>query len=79
MSSRPVRIADGLEISGGAPLLLIAGPDLIESEEHAIKMALALMGRKSELNWLDGVSSNDVHITSRVLLEEVKALIRNKE
>ncbi|ANM29489.1 2-dehydro-3-deoxyphosphooctonate aldolase [Acidobacteria bacterium Mor1] len=50
MSSRPVRIADGLEVGSGAPLLLIAGPDLIESEEHAIKMALALREIAAERN-----------------------------
>jgi 2-dehydro-3-deoxyphosphooctonate aldolase (KDO 8-P synthase) len=42
MSSRPIRIAEGVEAGGGAPLLLIAGPDVVESEEHALKMARAL-------------------------------------
>ena len=37
-----IRIADGLEIGPGAPLAIIAGPDLIESEEHALRMARAL-------------------------------------
>ena len=32
----------GLRVGGGAPLLLIAGPCVIESEAHAIETALAL-------------------------------------
>jgi 2-dehydro-3-deoxyphosphooctonate aldolase (KDO 8-P synthase) len=42
MPSPRIRIADGIEAGGGAPLLLIAGPDAIESEAHALKMARAL-------------------------------------
>ncbi len=42
MSSPPIRVAEGVEAGGGAPLLLIAGPDVIESEAHALKMARAL-------------------------------------
>jgi 2-dehydro-3-deoxyphosphooctonate aldolase (KDO 8-P synthase) len=42
MPSPRIRIADGVEAGGGAPLLLIAGPDSIESEAHALEMALAL-------------------------------------
>ena len=42
MSSPQIELADGLYAGGGAPLVLIAGPDLIETEEHAVRMALAL-------------------------------------
>ena len=42
MSTRPTRVADGLTIGGGHRLAVIAGPDLIESEAHALKMARAL-------------------------------------
>jgi 2-dehydro-3-deoxyphosphooctonate aldolase (KDO 8-P synthase) len=42
MSSQPIKIAEDLEVGGGAPLLLIAGPDVIESESHALSMARAL-------------------------------------
>ncbi len=42
MPSRRIRIADGLSAGEGAPLLLIAGPDSIESEAHALSMARAL-------------------------------------
>jgi 2-dehydro-3-deoxyphosphooctonate aldolase (KDO 8-P synthase) len=42
MPSPRIRIADGVEAGGGAPLLLIAGPDSIESEAHALRMAGAL-------------------------------------
>ena len=38
---QPVTFA-GLTIGGGAPLLLIAGPCVIESEAHAVETALAL-------------------------------------
>lgn len=42
MSTRRIRVADGVEVGGGARLAVIAGPDLIESTEHALKMARAL-------------------------------------
>lgn len=42
MPSPRIRIARGVEAGGGAPLLLIAGPDSIESEAHALRMAQAL-------------------------------------
>ncbi len=42
MPSQRIHIADGVAAGGDAPLLLIAGPDLIESETHALKMARAL-------------------------------------
>jgi 2-dehydro-3-deoxyphosphooctonate aldolase (KDO 8-P synthase) len=38
---QPIRVGD-LAIGGGAPLLLIAGPCVIESESHALDTALAL-------------------------------------
>jgi len=42
MPSPRIDIADGVAAGGAAPLLLIAGPDVIESEEHALRMARAL-------------------------------------
>jgi 2-dehydro-3-deoxyphosphooctonate aldolase (KDO 8-P synthase) len=42
VSSSPIRIADGIEVGGNAPLLIIAGPDVVESEDHALRMARAL-------------------------------------
>ena len=43
MPSPSIRIADGVGAGGdGAPLLLIAGPDVVESEEHCLRMARAL-------------------------------------
>ena len=39
-----IRIADGVLAGGSAPLLLLAGPDVIESEAHALRMARALAG-----------------------------------
>jgi 2-dehydro-3-deoxyphosphooctonate aldolase (KDO 8-P synthase) len=42
MSTPRIEIADGLTAGGGSPLLFIAGPDVIESESHALKMAHAL-------------------------------------
>ena len=42
MPTRRVEITKGVAVGGGEPLLLIAGPDLVESEAHALKMARAL-------------------------------------
>jgi 2-dehydro-3-deoxyphosphooctonate aldolase (KDO 8-P synthase) len=42
MPTRRVEIGDGVAAGGGGPLLLIAGPDMIESEQHATEMARAL-------------------------------------
>lgn len=42
MPTRRIRVAEGVEVGGGAPLLLIAGPDVIENEAHAVRMAAAL-------------------------------------
>jgi len=42
MPSQRIDIAEGVAAGGDAPLLLIAGPDLIESEAHALKLARAL-------------------------------------
>ena len=42
MPSPPIHVANGIEAGGGAPLVLIAGPDVIESEAHCLKMARAL-------------------------------------
>lgn len=42
MSTSRVEIRPGVSVGGDGPLLLIAGPDLIESESHALKMAEAL-------------------------------------
>jgi len=44
MPSARIRIADGVAAGSGAALLLIAGPDVIESEAHALRMAQALKG-----------------------------------
>ena len=42
MRTRRVEITDSVAAGGDGPLLLIAGPDMIESEAHALKMARAL-------------------------------------
>ena len=42
MPSPRIEIAPGVAAGGGGPLLLIAGPDLLESAEHALRMAEAL-------------------------------------
>jgi len=42
MSSPRIRIADGVEAGGGAPLVIIAGPDVVESGDHAVRIARAL-------------------------------------
>jgi 2-dehydro-3-deoxyphosphooctonate aldolase (KDO 8-P synthase) len=42
MRTRRVEIRDGLAVGGDSPLLIIAGPDMIESEAHALRMAASL-------------------------------------
>jgi 2-dehydro-3-deoxyphosphooctonate aldolase (KDO 8-P synthase) len=42
MPTRRIEVRPGLTIGGGGPLVLIAGPDLIEGEAHALRMARAL-------------------------------------
>ena len=42
MPSSQIDIADGVAAGGASPLLVIAGPDVIEGEEHALRMARAL-------------------------------------
>ena len=42
MPSQRIEIGEGVAVGGGAPLLFIAGPDVIEIEEHALSMASAL-------------------------------------
>ena len=42
--ARRVDVAPGVSVGGGAPLVFIAGPCVIESEEHAIGMARSLAG-----------------------------------
>jgi 2-dehydro-3-deoxyphosphooctonate aldolase (KDO 8-P synthase) len=42
MPTLRIRVTDDVEAGGGAPLLLIAGPDVVESEAHALKLARAL-------------------------------------
>jgi 2-dehydro-3-deoxyphosphooctonate aldolase (KDO 8-P synthase) len=44
MPSPRIRIAEGVAAGPDLPLLLIAGPDSIESEAHALRMAQALKG-----------------------------------
>ena len=39
-----IRVAEGVLAGGSAPLLLLAGPDVIESEAHTLRMARALAG-----------------------------------
>lgn len=41
-ATRRVVVATGVEIGGGAPLAFLAGPCVIESEEHVLVMARAL-------------------------------------
>jgi len=48
-ATRAVPIGGGVVIGGGAPLALIAGPCVIESEEHALKMARAIAAIAREL------------------------------
>jgi len=66
MSTPRIEIADGLAVGGGEPLLLIAGPDMIESEAHALKMARALadLARERELSLVFKASFDKANRTS---------------
>ena len=44
-----VEIAPGLALGGGAPLAVIAGPCVIESADHALRMAAALRRLSEEM------------------------------
>ncbi|MDX1390217.1 MAG: 3-deoxy-8-phosphooctulonate synthase, partial [Acidobacteriota bacterium] len=67
MSSQRIRIADSIEVGDGAPLLLIAGPDVVESEDHAVRMATALsaIARDREIPLVYKSSFDKANRTSR--------------
>ena len=86
MPSRPIRIAEGVVAGSGHPLVLIAGPDSIESEAHALRMAQALKGvaRARELPLVFKASFDKANRTSSAsfrgvgLEEGVRILARVK-
>ena len=61
----PVQFA-GLTIGGGAPLLLIAGPCVIESESHAVETALAVaeVARRTRVPFVFKASYDKANRTS---------------
>jgi 2-dehydro-3-deoxyphosphooctonate aldolase (KDO 8-P synthase) len=61
----PVQFA-GLTIGGGAPLLLIAGPCVIESESHAVETALAIaeVARRTRVPFVFKASYDKANRTS---------------
>jgi 2-dehydro-3-deoxyphosphooctonate aldolase (KDO 8-P synthase) len=62
---QPIQVG-GLTIGGGAPLLLIAGPCVIESESHAIDTALAVrdIARRAGVQYVFKVSYDKANRTS---------------
>ena len=62
---RPVQIADGVTLGGGA-LVLIAGPCVIESERHALDLAEALAGaaRRAGMPYIFKASFDKANRTS---------------
>jgi len=48
MPTPRIDIARGVAVGGGGPLVLIAGPDVVESGAHALRMARALAAIASE-------------------------------
>ena len=66
VNTQPVEIVPGLRVGGGAPLLLIAGPDMIESESHALAMARALaeIARERDLPLIFKASLDKANRTS---------------
>src|SRR5438067_376533 len=49
MQTRPIAITDTISFGGGHPPLFIAGPCVIESREHALRMARTLLALRDEL------------------------------
>jgi 2-dehydro-3-deoxyphosphooctonate aldolase (KDO 8-P synthase) len=48
-TTRPIRITDGIAFGGDHPPLFIAGPCVIESLEHCLRMARTLAALRDEL------------------------------
>ena len=65
MTVAPVQFA-GLSVGGGAPLLLIAGPCVIESESHAVETALQVreIAKRAGVQYLFKVSYDKANRTS---------------
>jgi 2-dehydro-3-deoxyphosphooctonate aldolase (KDO 8-P synthase) len=82
-----IRIADGVLAGGSAHLLLLAGPDVIESEAHTLRMARALAGiaRERGIGLVFKASFDKANRTSAAsfrgpgLAEGVRILRRVKE
>ena len=49
MTTRPIRITDDISFGGDHPPLFIAGPCVIESLDHALRMARILVALRDEL------------------------------
>ena len=66
MPTPRIEIAEGVAVGGDAPLLIIAGPDLIESKAHALKMAgaLATIARRREIPLIFKASFDKANRTS---------------
>ncbi|MFL6279179.1 MAG: 3-deoxy-8-phosphooctulonate synthase [Vicinamibacterales bacterium] len=62
---RPIRVGE-ITIGGGAPLVLIAGPCVIESENHAVETALAVrdIARRAGVPYIFKASYDKANRTS---------------
>jgi len=49
MTTRPIAITDDISFGGNHPPLFIAGPCVIESREHALRMARTLLALRDEM------------------------------
>src|SRR5260370_40714062 len=49
MQTRPIAITDTISFGGAHPPLFIAGPCVIESREHALRIARTLLALRDEL------------------------------
>jgi 2-dehydro-3-deoxyphosphooctonate aldolase (KDO 8-P synthase) len=82
----PVRVG-GITIGGGAPLVLIAGPCVIESENHAVETALAVrdIARRAGVPYVFKASYDKANRTSGDsfrgpgLRDGIRALARVRE
>jgi 2-dehydro-3-deoxyphosphooctonate aldolase (KDO 8-P synthase) len=51
MLTRQIKITNDISVGGSSPLLIIAGPCVIENEEHTLMVAERLKGISSRLNF----------------------------
>ena len=73
MTTRPIRITDSISFGGDNPPLFIAGPCVIESREHALRMAGVLARLRDELKITIILVAHDIPLVMN-LCERIQVL-----